>query len=241
MKFAKLSGHFHALIFGLNTTFSTSKPITNLICVFISYTLQRLCCYNANYNWKTLFYWANDCENVFLNVFSTGNLLNSRVLWQSRACTKERKHAVYMLTQTFSTQFTTKDIDFLHFSSVSCQKHIKMNIEWIRMAIPVLIFMPVNRYNDKPCTGAEAYSLCHPLMDSPLCQCYTLMKSTVCHQRFKQTNHSCQRISHPTTHALINKQRNAEDFVGMTRSVNSAWWCLIIGDAGWMFIDAEHH
>ncbi len=45
---------------------------------------------------------------------------------------------------------------FFHFSSVSCQKHIKMNIEWIRMAITVLILMPVNRYNDKPCTSAEA-------------------------------------------------------------------------------------
>ncbi len=86
----------------------------------------------------------------------TGNLLNSRALWQSRACAKEWKHAVYMSTQTFSTQFTAKDIDFLHFSSVSCQKHIEMNIEWIRMDIPVLISMHVDRYNDKPCTGAEA-------------------------------------------------------------------------------------
>ncbi len=106
---------------------------------------------------KTLLYSGNAFENGFLNVFSTGNLLNSRALWQSRACAKERKRAVYMSTQTFSTQFTTKEIDFLHFSSVSCQKHIKMNIEWIRMAIPVLILMPVNRYNDKPCTGTEAY------------------------------------------------------------------------------------
>ncbi len=29
---------------------------------------------------KTLFYWANAGENVFLNVFSTGNLLNSQAL-----------------------------------------------------------------------------------------------------------------------------------------------------------------
>ncbi len=106
---------------------------------------------------KSLFYMANAYENGFLNIFSTGNLLNSRALWQSRACAKERKHAIYMSTQTFSTQFTSKYIDFLHFSSVSCQKHIKMNIEWIRMTIPVLISLPVDRYNDKPCTSAEAY------------------------------------------------------------------------------------
>ncbi len=93
---------------------------------------------------KTLFYWANAYENGFLNVFSTGNLLNSRTLWQSRAWAKERKHTVYMSTQTLSTQFTAKDIDFLHFSSISCQKHIEMNIKWIRMAIPVLISMPVD-------------------------------------------------------------------------------------------------
>ncbi len=99
---------------------------------------------------KTLFYSANAYDNGFLNVFSTGNLLNSHTLWQSRVCAKEWKRTVYMSTQTFSAQFTAKDIYFLHFSSVSCQKHIKMNVEWMRMAIPVLILMPVDQYNDKP-------------------------------------------------------------------------------------------
>ncbi len=51
---------------------------------------------------KTLFYSANAYENGFLNVFSTGNLLNSCVLWQSRACA-ERKCAVYMSTNVFNT------------------------------------------------------------------------------------------------------------------------------------------
>ncbi len=36
--------------YGLNTTFSAFKSITNPNCVFISYTLQRLCDFKANYN-----------------------------------------------------------------------------------------------------------------------------------------------------------------------------------------------
>ncbi len=36
--------------YGLNTRYSASKPITNLNCVFISYTPQILSYYNANYN-----------------------------------------------------------------------------------------------------------------------------------------------------------------------------------------------
>ncbi len=48
---------------------------------------------------KTLFYWANANKNGFLHVFSTGNLLNSHVLWQTRTCTKERKRAVRMSTK----------------------------------------------------------------------------------------------------------------------------------------------
>ncbi len=97
---------------------------------------------------KTLFYWANAYENGLFNVFSTGNLLNSCTLWQYRACTKEWKHAIKIWTQKFSTQFTAKYIDFLHFSGVFCQKCIEMNIEWIRMAIPVLISIPLNRSFD---------------------------------------------------------------------------------------------
>ncbi len=93
---------------------------------------------------KTLFYWANAYENGFLIVFSTGNLLNSHVLWQYHACTKERKRAGKMSTQKFSNTVHRKRHRFLAFSGVSCQKHIKMNIEWIRMAIPVLISKPLN-------------------------------------------------------------------------------------------------
>ncbi len=59
---------------------------------------------------KTLFYSANAYDNGFLNVFSTGNLLNSHTLWQYRVCAKEWKRTVYMSTQTFSAQFTAKDI-----------------------------------------------------------------------------------------------------------------------------------
>ncbi len=36
--------------YGLYTTFSASKLITNLNCVIISYASQTLCYYNANYN-----------------------------------------------------------------------------------------------------------------------------------------------------------------------------------------------
>ncbi len=122
--------------YGLNTTFSASRPITNLNCVFISYTSQRLRYYNPNYNknivllGKCLWKWL---PQRLLN----RNLLNSCALWQSHACAKERKHAVYLSTQKFSTQFTAKDIDFLHFSSACCQKHIKMNIEWTGIVKPV--------------------------------------------------------------------------------------------------------
>ncbi len=125
--------------------------------MFLFHTHHKDCVIIMLITIKTLLYCANAYENAFLNVFSTGNLLNSRMLWQSRTCAKERKLAVYMSTQQFSIQFTAKDIDFFHFSSVSCLKYIEMNIKWIRMAIPVLISMPVDQYNDKPCTSAEAY------------------------------------------------------------------------------------
>ncbi len=104
---------------------------------------------NKWFNYNKNIAWLGKCDkNGFLNVFSTGNLLNSRQLWQYRACAKERKRAVKMSTQKFSTRFNAKDIDFLHFSGVSCQKRIEMNIEWIRMAIPVLISKPLNQSFD---------------------------------------------------------------------------------------------
>ncbi len=93
---------------------------------------------------KTLLYLANTSKNGFLNVFSTGNLLNYRALRQYRACAKERKRAVKISTQKFSMQKT----DFMLFSGVSCQKRIEMNIEWIRIAILVLISKPLNRSFD---------------------------------------------------------------------------------------------
>ncbi len=74
-----------------------------------------------------------------------------------------------------NAQFTCQHRRFQHsspqktqisciFSSVSCQKNIEMNIEWIRMVITVLISMPVDRYNNKPCTSAEAYLQRHVLV-----------------------------------------------------------------------------
>ncbi len=54
---------------------------------------------------KTLFYWANAHENGFLHVFSTGNLLNSRALWQTHAWAKERKRTVHMSTKVAGQVF----------------------------------------------------------------------------------------------------------------------------------------
>ncbi len=107
---------------------------------------------------KTLFYWANAYENGFLNVFSTGNLLNSQALWQSFVCAKEWKYAVHMSAKRSFQHSSPKKtyVDFLHFSGVSCQKRIEMNIKWIRITKPVLISQPLNWFNNKRCTGVEA-------------------------------------------------------------------------------------
>ncbi len=48
-----------------------------------------------------MFYSANAYENGFLNVFSTGNLLNSRTLWQSCVCAKEC--SLHVNTDIFNT------------------------------------------------------------------------------------------------------------------------------------------
>ncbi len=46
-----VEGSFPCVNFNdLNITFSDSKTVTNLNDAFISYTLQRLCHYDANYN-----------------------------------------------------------------------------------------------------------------------------------------------------------------------------------------------
>ncbi len=152
-----LSGHFHVLLCGLNITFSASKPIANRNCVFISYTPQRLCYYNANYSKNIVLFGKCLREWLPQRLLNRKSLEFSCAVTIARLCKRAETRSLHVNTDVLvSTQFTAKDIDFLYFSSVSCQKHIKMNIEWIRMAIPVLILMPVDRYNDKPCTGAEA-------------------------------------------------------------------------------------
>ncbi len=89
--------------YGLNTTFSASKLITNLNCVFISYTSQRLCYYNANYN-----------ENIvllgkWLREWLPQRLLNRKSLELSHSVTISRLHKIaeacslLVNTETFNT------------------------------------------------------------------------------------------------------------------------------------------
>ncbi len=54
---------------------------------------------------KTLSYSANTDVNGFLNVFSTGNLLNSHALWKSRVCAKE-----HVNTDVFNTVHPKRQI-----------------------------------------------------------------------------------------------------------------------------------
>ncbi len=65
LKFVMLSGHFHAS----KHKIFRFQPTTNLNCVFISYTPQRLCYYNANYN-----------KNIVLFVICLQELLPQRLL-----------------------------------------------------------------------------------------------------------------------------------------------------------------
>ncbi len=120
-----LSDHFH----GLNTTFSVYKPMINLNCVFISYTPQRLCYYNANYSKNIVLFGKCYREWLPQHLLNRKSLEFSCAVTISRLCKRMEARSLHKSTQTFSTQFTAKDIDFLHFSSVSCQKHIVMNIE----------------------------------------------------------------------------------------------------------------
>ncbi len=132
---------------------SLTWKTTNLNCVFISYTSCKDCDYNANYN-KTLFYCTNTYENGFFSIFSRGNPLEfSHIVTILHLCKIAEVNSLHVNKKKFSTQ---KNPDFIHFSGVSCQKCIKMNIEWIRMAMLVLISKPLNRFNDVPCTGKEA-------------------------------------------------------------------------------------
>ncbi len=62
---------------------------------------------------------------------------------------------IFYRTQIVETcKLTTMNINhvhFLHFSGVSYQKRIEMNIKWIT----VLISKPFFRFNDIMCTGVE--------------------------------------------------------------------------------------
>ncbi len=63
---------------------------------------------------KTLFYWENANENGFLHIFSTGNLLNFARFDKLAPAQKSRK-AQFTCQHKFSSIFTTKDVDFMHF------------------------------------------------------------------------------------------------------------------------------
>ncbi len=87
----------------LNITFSASKPITNLNCVFISYAPQRLCYYNANYTKNIVLF--GKCLREWL----PQHLLNSKYLKFSRNVTISRlrksaeMHSLHVNTDVFNT------------------------------------------------------------------------------------------------------------------------------------------
>ncbi len=100
---------------GLNTKFSVSKPITNLNCVFMSYMPQKLFPLVANYNINIVLlgkFWQKWLPQSGFFVFSKGNLLNSRTLGQSHACTKEPKLDYKHLTNYFSSTVHHKGCQF---------------------------------------------------------------------------------------------------------------------------------
>ncbi len=99
----------------LTTTFSVSRPITNLNCVFISYMPQRLFVLVANYNKNVL---LGKCNQKWLPqsgyfVFSTVNLLNSHALRES--VQKSQNMTTNVCQMTFLAQFTTTDAILKHF------------------------------------------------------------------------------------------------------------------------------
>ncbi len=86
------------------------------------YTHHKVCVITTLITTKTLFYWANANENAFLHVISRGNLLNSHTLWQSRTnlapaqkSGNDQVKTKQKLTFKFSTLFTAKNVDFMHF------------------------------------------------------------------------------------------------------------------------------
>ncbi len=122
--------------YGLNTYFIHTEKIVIIMLITI----------------KTLFYWANAYENGFLN---RTFLEFSHIVTISHLCKREEAHSLHVNIRTFQDSSQQKT-DFLYFSGDSCQKRIKMNIECIKMAIPVLILKPLNQFNKKLCSGAEA-------------------------------------------------------------------------------------
>ncbi len=104
--------------YGLNTTFSAFKSITNLNGVFMSNTPQRLKCDYVNKNMILL----GKCQleqhaSTFLNRKSlefSCFMLISRLRKRVEACISKQK-----LMVNFSTLFTAKEVDSMHFLSIS--------------------------------------------------------------------------------------------------------------------------
>ncbi len=100
-----LGGHFHALILWCkhHIFHFQTKPMTNLNCVFISYTPHRLCYYNANYSKNIVLF--SKCLQEWL----PQRLLNRKCLEISRAVTishlRKRAEALslHVNTDVFNT------------------------------------------------------------------------------------------------------------------------------------------
>ncbi len=118
LKFAMLNGYFLALILGSKHHISTSKLITNLNGVFISYPAKIVI--RILISTKTLFYWANAYENAWLlpqclNRKSLEFLHTVTILCPCKRGRSDWFKTKQKLTAKFWTFFTTKDIDFIHF------------------------------------------------------------------------------------------------------------------------------
>ncbi len=118
------------LFYGLNTTFSASRPITNLNCVFISYTSQRLCYYNANYNKNVVL--SGKCLRKWL----PQRLLNRKSLEFSHIVTILHLHKIaeacslLVNTEVFNTVHGKRHrflAFFGCFLSITYQKEYQMN------------------------------------------------------------------------------------------------------------------
>ncbi len=87
----------------LNSTFSASKVITNLNYVFISYTSQRLCYYNANYNKN--FVLLGKCLREWLpqRLLNRKSLEFSQVVTISHECKRAETCSLLVNTEVFNT------------------------------------------------------------------------------------------------------------------------------------------